>query len=434
MEQDKVKRRFLFIAGPVTLFLILVGFTYAFFNYTRTGSANNIRTGNIYFSSDQNNTLNLTNVFPMKSSEAANANLSSVSVDIKGDTTYVDGEEFEVTLTGLNNTINGKEIPINYIAEYVPKTNKVIGSSSNDYWNARESKNANIYLLNTTGQVEDGKQVLVGYIDNEGNEIEGTLTIKAYIDADRIAISDTYYGNTPTPNPSASPTATPVNSTPTPGPSDEYGTTDDWVDGRVVLTTEEWNSLSSNPISFKIKAVSQEGIWAEKPIRRIESCPDCKFMYRLVYLNDDTTSNYTTWNTGNYTPTQITTGLYDNYEELIELTGKNYFLGVILNNNNEVTNTYVCGVKDDVPFCLEGANDESRYIPNRTVLQGADLYNNTCRFEEEAWTVCGPWDDSGSLSVYAYTNGSLDIGVGDYSFCSVNQYGFFGCFEPDSYN
>ena len=189
MDQKHAK---LSIIGSAILLIGLVGVSLAFFNYTKTGTANNLGTGRIYFNAEQGLALNLSNVFPMTSSEAASANLDSVILGILGDTTYADGEEFEITLVDVTNTINGKQIPINYIATYEATTGNSIGASSNDYWNARESKNADIYTLTEIGKVEEGKQVLVGYIKNSDTGINGTMTIKAYVDADRIAISDTY--------------------------------------------------------------------------------------------------------------------------------------------------------------------------------------------------------------------------------------------------
>ena len=58
--------------------------------------------------------------------------------------------------------------------------------------------------------------------------------------ADVPAITDTYNGPSST-------------------PSDQNGTTSTWVDGRTVLTTAQWNDLSTNPISFKIRVEANEG-------------------------------------------------------------------------------------------------------------------------------------------------------------------------------
>ena len=247
MNEIKNKKTIFSVVVIAILLIGVVGLTYAFFNYTRTGAANNIGTGRIYFNMVQNGAINMTNIFPMTSQEASNAELDSVVVRIAGDTTYSGGEEFEISLTDVTNTINGKKMPINYIATYTAANGKSVGEESNDYWNARNSKNADIYTLTETGSVEEGKQVLVGYIKNSASGIEGTLTIKAYIDADRIAISDTYDSTNPG--------------------TDNMGTTSTWVKNRTVLTTTEWNSFqnSTNQISFKIRAESNEGIWVEEP-------------------------------------------------------------------------------------------------------------------------------------------------------------------------
>ena len=411
MDEIKNKKAMYSIIGIALLLISLVGVTYAFFNYTRTGAANNFSTGRIYFNSTQDGRLQLTNIFPVKASEVDASTLDSVTVNVLGDTTYTDGEEFQVTLVDVENTVNGKKIPINYIATYTANTDAVIGTSSSDYWNARNNKDASIYTLESTGSVEEGKQVLVGYIDNGATGINGTLTIKAYIDKDRIAITDTPEENS------------------------------EWQQGRTVLTTTEWNSFqnSGTPISFKIKAESNEGIWVEEPEQgTIESCPGCKFIYT-------TTLMYTTWNMLGWDDANssvLTSGLYENYQELIATTGKNYFLGVKLNNNNEVTNAYACGVKDGTPFCIEGTVDGSKYADNQALLQGANLWNNTCNVgplqtgpdtydDTQSQTLCGDIN-SGSLSARAGSIGIVAAGVGFGDGCSVAPVGTFGCFGSEA--
>ena len=144
-QKKRKKQLILAILMVIGLIGVTVGVTYAFFNYTRTGVANNIGTGRIYFYSEQDGSLNITNVFPQKSTEVNTNTLDSVTVTVEGDTTYADGEEFEITLVDVNNTYNGKTIPLKYIATYEAEENKVIGTSSDTYWSSRESKNANIY-------------------------------------------------------------------------------------------------------------------------------------------------------------------------------------------------------------------------------------------------------------------------------------------------
>ncbi len=409
------KHKRLSIIGFAILLVTLLGGTYAFFNYTKTGTANNIRTGRIYFNTNHGTSLNLTNIFPMTSTEAGNANLDSVTVGIVGDTTYTDGEEFEITLVDVTNTVSGKKVPMNYIASYTAATGGSIGASSDTYWTSREAKDENIYTLNTSGEVVEGKQVLVGYIKNGATGISGTLTIKAYIDADRIAISDTYYGNAPSPSPTASPIT---------GPTDEYGTTSEWVDGRTVFTTTEWNSMATTPISFKIKAESQEGIWVEEPANgTIESCPNCKFLYVL------NTPMYTTWNTESETPTEITSGYSENYNDIVTSSGKNYFLGVVTNAYNQITNAYACGIYNGItPFCIEGTSDGSKYNSNTALVNGSSLWNNTCTVES-GYTECEPSDDN-TISAITISYGFTGVGVSTRNnYCFAASSGTVNCIE-----
>ncbi len=53
--KDKLngKQKTLAIIGVIILIVGLVGITYAFFNYTRTGAINNLGTGKISFNSTQ---------------------------------------------------------------------------------------------------------------------------------------------------------------------------------------------------------------------------------------------------------------------------------------------------------------------------------------------------------------------------------------------
>ena len=158
---------------------------------------------------------------------------------------------------------------------------------------------------------------------------------------------------------------------------------------------------------------------------------------------------YTTWNMAGWDgtngievpeiPSVLTSGLYDDYEELIAITGKSYFLGVKLNNNNEVTNAYACGVKDGTPFCIEGYSDGSKYTANQELINGANLWNNTCDIQTESVieeTVCGPWNGSGYVSSIAFNDGYVQAGVSfgdddgfDAHYCSVSPNGSFACVE-----
>ena len=107
MNEIRKDRLRLIYVIMISLFVILVvGVSFAFFNYTRTGAANNIGTGTIYFSSNQSDTLSITNAFPLKESQVSGANLDSIEIAIEGRTTYSNGEEFLISITDVNNIVN----------------------------------------------------------------------------------------------------------------------------------------------------------------------------------------------------------------------------------------------------------------------------------------------------------------------------------------
>ena len=389
------KKNIFIVLSIVGIISLVIGVTYAFFNYTRVGTPGSISTGRIYFLSTQSGTLNLTNIFPVSSSNINTNNLDEVTVTITGDTTYTGGEEYEITLVDVHNTINGKEIPIKYIA-----TVENIGTSSNTYWESRGGNEA-LYTLNQTGQVSEGKQVLVGYIPTGAQGVNGRIKIKAYVDGDRIAISDTIENG-------AIPVTGYVN-----------GTTTDWIEGRTVLTEEEWNNLQgNNTLRFRVQAESREGIWVQKE-GTIASCPNCKFIF------SDSNLMYTTWNTKGEEPTILTTGYSEDYRDVIKSTGKNYFLGLITNGSNQVTRAFTCGVYNNVPFCVEGDANGSKYNENLALLQGPNLYNNTCA-SSAGYAQCGPFNNT-TIGAMIMSIGVSLVGPHGGVNCNITNEGVVGC-------
>ncbi len=237
MENAKKQTR-LMIIGFAILVIGLIGITYAFFNYTRTGSSNVIKVGRITFNSNQTNTITLLDVFPIDKTDVNSSNqVGTATINITGDTTYNDGIEYLLSVSGLTNTVNSKRIPIDVVV-----TANNVGTSDDDYFTNRGG-DSSIYKVLKEETISNNQELLVGYITKGSTGINGTVTIKAYLDKDKIAITDTYDGNE----------------------TDNMGTTTDWVNKRVTLTTEEWNSLQTNGISFQVKVEANEGIWVENP-------------------------------------------------------------------------------------------------------------------------------------------------------------------------
>ena len=223
--------------------LATVGVTYAFFNYTRTGGANTVKTGTVNFTSSQT-TINLSNVFPIASSAVSTDtnNVGTATITVAGDTSYDKGIEYLISAINVTNTLGTKNIPISINAT----TSGTLGTSDEDYFDNRDSATNHIYKVLAKDTISNDDQLMVGYIANNATGINGTITIKAYIDKDKILISDTYpegevvidgvtyYNGTPTTN-------------------------------KTVFTTTEWNSLNTNGISFQVKVEANEGTWVSNP-------------------------------------------------------------------------------------------------------------------------------------------------------------------------
>ena len=248
----KNKRQMFTIIGVFTLMLLLGTTTYAFFNYTRTGSSNNIRVGRISFVSKNEETISLNNLFPIDPTEQGimedSTKVGTYSIDIKGDTDYVDGIEYLVSAVDANiYTSEGQIVPIT-----LDFTVTDLGDPSANYFTARDSKNANIYKKLVGDTLVGDQMLLVGYIkpnttSGTAEGVDGSITIKAYLDKNKILISDTYDGTE----------------------SDNMGTSNSLAHGKTVLTTAEWNALQTNGLSFKVKVEANEGIWIKGSLEEI---------------------------------------------------------------------------------------------------------------------------------------------------------------------
>ena len=86
------------------------------------------------------------------------------------------------------------------------------------------------------------------------------------------------------------------------------------------------------------------------------------------------------------------------------------------------------------PFCIEGTSDGSKYNANRTLLNGTNLYNNTCNVSLVSApgnsydrTECGTWE-YGSVSAQTDSNGPVMVGTSSYN-CYVGADGALSCYE-----
>ena len=344
------KQRLGVILSTFGVVMILFGTTMAFFNYTRTGVSNVVKLGRISFDSEQTNTITLLDVFPIdKNTVGSSSYVGTSTINIVGDTTYDDGVEYLLSVSNLTNTIGNKEIPIDVVVSA-----SGIGNADPDYFDNRgPSASTSIYKVLNTGTIENNQELLVGYIKKGSTGVNGTVTIKAYLDKDKVVISDTYPSGTvhtvKTTNYSSSDcetiltgvtnastycatstslqsaidnnnlTANQITSLVTAGIVEEYtnGTPASFGEGKVVLTTEEWNSFQTNGVSFQVKVEANEGTWVDDLNRPIciratslhtETCSQSSnYCYADGYYSggtmDTTTITYGNLGTSGNTPT-----------------------------------------------------------------------------------------------------------------------------------
>ena len=237
-NSNSSKQVLLSVIGVAILVVAVVGVSFAFFNYTRTGMPNTIKTGTIMFESTQS-TINVNNIFPVAASDVATdtTNVKVAEVTIKGNTNYTNGIDFDVTAEDVNVTIgegnNAISVPLHVTVTQTGLNAVTAKSGSGTMTLGSFDKNTPL-----TG----GATLASGKIP-ANTSVDGKLLVRVYLDASEIAISDTYPAETTDTN------------------NDGYlnGTPASFGEGRTVLTTEQWNSLSSNSVSFKIKVEANEG-------------------------------------------------------------------------------------------------------------------------------------------------------------------------------
>ena len=418
-QQRRNKKLLLTIIGVAILVIGVVGATYAFFNYTRTGGQNIVKTGRITFSATEGTAINLTNAFPITSTQAQTdtTNAKTLSITVAGDTDYVGGLEYLVTAADVHMTTTGnKSVPLS-----IEVSAQNLGSEeTGNYYANKASYTVSKYkvLYDTSSTLSEGERILVGYIApntelGTASGINGVITIKAYFDANRIAITDTYNESNPG--------------------TDDYGTTTSWVAGREVFTTTEWNALTSSGLSFKIKVESNEGKWVEAPVTAptIASCPNCKFIFSTTEFNYGGTNN------ADATLVSTLSGVTDDYTTL----NKDYFIG-FTEDQGKVDRAFACGIKlgeqnQETAFCIEGTLNGSTLVYESNQLTMTQLFGS---FDESSYMGCEISDgdygntscygsaSTGDMTAYSVKNGYASINVED-PYCYVSEGGSVVCME-----
>ena len=451
------KKQMYLVIGAFALVLLLGTTTYAFFNYTRTGTQNIIKTGRISFNSTQGTAMNLDNLFPIDTTVSGIMNdatkVGTVTINVTGDTTYSDGIEYLISAVNVSNTVgsgaNAKSLPISIDVSVANNTNNdpatSLGTSDDSYFTNRgPSVATSIYKVLASDVLANNEELLVGYIKSGATGVDGNIVIKAYIDKEKVGISDTYPEQTVhtvkttgyssnacetalTGVPNASTycanasalqsaidgedlTSAQITLLVNAGIVEEYtdGTPSSFGEDRTIFTTQEWNSLQQNGVSFQVKVEANEGTWVDAPALPAPTCPGPQ----CVYSRQSGTI-------GQQLSGTLGEDYFNDYSGF-DFTDTPLFLSYILDNEGIIQEVYGCDTSLGGAVCFRGGVDESsltdRPVFNENMSKGIAYYGEEMcySYEDESdddeiidSITCSAW-----LSPNIESNGEIQFGDG----------------------
>ncbi len=204
------KKMIYIIVGSILLVTLIVGVTYAWFNYTRTGGNNSMTTGTIEFNFTDDTLMDITNDFPeypdMTNSELiALKSTHTGSLNITGHNTLSDGVRYSIYLVH-GDDISGKQRLDDLSVKFQLEPAFTSGSNgftvlSNNYSTPTNLVFTNGKALISTGLVKDTIQsTTVDYnfymwID-AGTTFISSTTKRLVLPEGNPSLADTTSGNT----------------------------------------------------------------------------------------------------------------------------------------------------------------------------------------------------------------------------------------------
>ena len=232
-NSNQSKQVLLSVIGVAILVVAVVGVSFAFFSYVNNGTNNTIETGTISLSSVETGSLTVTNAFPVSSEDADDV----MTVTVSGQTSYEGGVYYDVRALNVSYP-TAVDVNGNQVLPTIETTCSENAVNSNDI----SCSGATVDLSTKTGS-NNVITLATGFIgDTAAGSSAGsqTITIKAYYDADEYWISD---------NGTLSEVKELNESAGLVAPTTQK-----------IVTTEEWNKLQSNPVSFTIQVRGTEGV------------------------------------------------------------------------------------------------------------------------------------------------------------------------------
>ena len=239
-QSNNSKQVLLSVIGVAILVVAVVGVSFAFFNYTRTGGENTVRTGQINFTSSYEK-VNLQNIFPIAKTaiDRDSTNTAEVTVTVQGNTTYANGLDYTITAEDVHVTAGSVSVPLGVhvtptgLGDTTTTTGNIHRVSVRNYEDGAVLGNGNILA---TGHIQGGESATA---------VNGNIKIKVYVDASKVFITDTLGDGVSEANNGNINVTGYINGTTAPA-------------GTTVLTTAQWNALNTNGMSFRVKVVANE--------------------------------------------------------------------------------------------------------------------------------------------------------------------------------
>lgn len=179
-ENNKIQNYTWLILGIIFLIIFLLGSTYAFFSYVRSGLTNTLQTGTISFDFVETSNINLTNQFPIAETDIDSSNM--VTFTITAHTTLTAGIRYNVYAVYGDAVANKTRLPDSAVLmKFTPAAN------GNGF-----ATTVNNYATATTPTFTNGKCLISsGTIQNTSSSATKSYSLALWIDEDAINVSST---------------------------------------------------------------------------------------------------------------------------------------------------------------------------------------------------------------------------------------------------
>ncbi len=156
-EINTKKRTYIYIGIIILLIIAIIGVSFAFFNYTRTGPRNTLQTGNIVFNYVDGSALTLSNQEPIGETEATTGDSNKISFSITSHNTLPDGIKYSVYAVYGDEETGKTRFPDSVVSlKFVPAADgDGFTTKTNNYETASNLTFTNGKALISTGIVKD---------------------------------------------------------------------------------------------------------------------------------------------------------------------------------------------------------------------------------------------------------------------------------------